>query len=71
MAVFSEGDRVLVTDQSSEHRGLFGVVMEVGDVDSRAGQMYGVRLDGFAAGGRVQIPEKKLRTSTQPVPLTY
>ena len=68
---FNVNDRVRVTAQDSEHRGHFGTVLSVGGVDSRAGQMYGVRLDGHGVAVETDIPENKLQGSTQPDPIDY
>lgn len=62
---FDVGDRVQVTDQSSQWRNQYGDVMVVD------GQNYDVRLDGMPTLRTARLLEPQLRGTSIPDPIDY
>lgn len=62
---FSVGDRVQVTDQSSQWRGQLGEVMVVDGTD------YDVRFDGMPALQTARMTEDELRGTSLASPVDY
>lgn len=66
---FTANDRVRVTSQASEHRGMLGTVL-VAAADTAHG-FNNVRLDGFAVGNSVQLADKELADTNFTSPVEY
>ena len=62
---FVANDRVQVSDQNHEFRNKYGVVLSVVSTD------VNVRPDGYPKNKTTLFRQNQLRTSTQPVPVTY
>ncbi len=63
---FSVSNRVRVADQSSQYRGLKGIVVAV-----NSGSAYGVRLEGHPCGSQQRFLEGQLKADSTTARVSY